>query len=86
MSMRRRLLTWVMAALLLATLGGFAGALTSQGTQAMVFDNVHWTSAYLAATILAFSGVGKASEAAVRVTRKWAAAGVACMFLGQFVW
>ena len=74
------------AALLLATLAGCIGARTTAGTWRLVSDNLHWSTGYLAAALIAAGGPSLARVPGASDPRRWLAGAIACQWLGQMVW
>jgi signal transduction histidine kinase/CheY-like chemotaxis protein len=76
----------LVAGLLLATVAGWIGARTTAGTTRVVFDNLHWSAGYLAATLIAAGGASLARQPGASDPRRWFAAALGCQWLGQMVW
>jgi len=74
--------------LLALTVAGWAGARMAVEPWRLVLDNLHWTAAYLAATLLAWHGLRarQGFDEADRVAMRWFVAGLACLTIGQVVW
>ena len=73
-------------ALLLATLAGWIGARTTAGTARVVWDNLQWTTGYLAAALIALRRPRLAQPASAPEPLWWFVAAIGCMFTGQMVW
>lgn len=85
--MVRRLYHLTLSGLLALTAIGLLGVhLADYATLAMWFDNLHWSAAFLAATVMAYQGYQLEADPHWRHTRRWIMAGVACLFLGQAAW
>jgi signal transduction histidine kinase/CheY-like chemotaxis protein len=69
----------------LAVLGA-VGARTAVAPWVLVFDNLHWTAAYLAATLLAWHGLRARPGEAERRPMRWLVAGLASLTMGQLIW
>src|ERR1700748_1326514 len=69
----------------LCVIAAFAAARTSQSASTShLFDYLHWTIAYLVATVLAWRGVTQA-QGADRVPRIWFARGLTVTLFGQLL-
>ena len=75
-----------LAALLLATLAGWIGARTTAGTARLAWDNLQWTTGYLAATLIALRRPRLALSPSAPEPLRWFVAGLACLTTGQLVW
>ncbi|TAJ23285.1 MAG: response regulator [Planctomycetota bacterium] len=77
--------TCVLAIGAVLTCVGIGGAQLADGAWVRVFDNVHWTSAYVTAALLALLGWRLAAPEH-RASRLCFALGLSCYALGQIAW
>jgi signal transduction histidine kinase/CheY-like chemotaxis protein len=69
----------------IAVIAAFAAARTSNNSAtSQLFDDLHWTVAYLVATTLAWLGV-RAADDHERVTRRWFARGLTITLMAQLL-
>ena len=73
-------------ALLLLTLAGWIGARTTTGTARLVWDNLQWTTGYLAALLIALRRPGLALAPGRPEPLRWFVGGISCMAIGQVAW
>ncbi|MCW5634435.1 MAG: response regulator [Rubrivivax sp.] len=75
-----------LAALLALTLFGAVGARLATAPWVVLFDNLHWTASYAAATLLAWRGLVRTSDPLMREALRWFVAGMVVLTAGQLVW
>ena len=72
--------------LLLLTAAGWLGARTTAGTARLVFDNLQWTTGYLAAAMIALRRPRMAQPPSAPEPLWWFVGGIGCLATGQVVW
>jgi len=77
---------WLLGLLLGLTVVGLLGLLWGSRALGVWFDNLHWTTSFLACAVLAYQGYRQEWEASLRHTRRWLLAGATALFLGQAIW
>jgi signal transduction histidine kinase len=76
----------LLGCLLALTLTGMVGARLSQATARVIFDNLHWTCAYAAASLLASRAILHAANPIDRRAARWLTAGLLSLTWGQLIW
>ena len=84
--MPRRAFVAISVILLVLTAMGFAGVRLTQGAWRTFFDNVHWTSSFVAVAVFGWQGWTQESDPQIRSARCWARRAGVAMALGQVTW
>ena len=76
----------LLGCLLALTLTGMVGARLSQALARVFFDNLHWTCAYAAASLLASRAILHATNPIDQRAARWLTAGLVSLMSGQLIW